>query len=98
MREREEVKGPLPGSPQLTLRDWKDKLFQHLEDREPQALAAVLPALNAHPNDPQILLMAVIAALFDEKPEQALRYLQRFTKRFVPLGLEDQLLKVVALA
>ena len=98
MNEHGKLPEPLAGLPALTARAWKEQLFHHLNNRQPQALEATLAALNAYPQDPQILLMTVIAALLDEKPEAALRYLQRFTKRFTPAGLEEQLLKAVALA
>jgi superfamily II DNA or RNA helicase len=77
---------------------WKEKITAHIRGRAPDALLTVIPAHNAHPTDPEILLLTVIAALRDERPDQALRYLHRFTKRFVPLGVEDQLLRAVALA
>ena len=46
----------------------KRELSVHLANRKPEALNAVLPALNAHPNDAELLLMAVTAALLDELP------------------------------
>ena len=92
---------PSPDSapaPPGDLATWKAKLSAHIGSRHPDALSVALPALNAHPADPEILLLATIAALLDERPEQSLRYLQRFTKRFTPLAAEDQLLRAVALA
>ena len=76
----------------------KRELFDHLANRKPEALNAVLPVLNAHPTDAELLLMAVTAALLDALPQAALRYLQRFTKRFVPFAAEHQLLRAIALA
>ena len=76
----------------------KRELFDHLTNRKPEALNAVLPVLNAHPSDAALLLMAVTAALLDELPQPALRYLNRFTKRFVPFAVEHQLLRAIALA
>ena len=76
----------------------KKALMTHLARRQPQALQAALPVLNAAPTDADVLLMAAIAALLDERPEQSLRYLQRFTKRYSPLAAEDQLLCLIALA
>jgi hypothetical protein len=87
----------LPGSPD-TLEGWKAKLYAHIGSREPDALQAVLPALQEYPTDAEILLLAAIAALLDERPEQSARYLHRFTKRYVPFAVEDQLLRAVALA
>src|SRR5688572_16623783 len=92
-----DLSGMSAGSP-LDDQDLKDRLFDHLQRRNPGALEVAVPALNASPHDPEILLMTVIAALLDARPQAALRYLQRFTKRFVPYGREDQLLKAVALA
>src|SRR5439155_15055024 len=88
---------PLPSAPD-DLAVWKAKLFAHIGGRQPNALQTVLPALQAHPTDPELLLLAVIAGLLDERPEQSLRYLQRFTKRYVPFTVEDQLLRAIALA
>src|SRR5919108_4065077 len=76
----------------------KRELFAYLSNRKPEALQAVLPVLNAHPTDAELLLLAVTAALLDELPQLALRYLHRFTKRFVPFAAEHQLLRAIALA
>jgi superfamily II DNA or RNA helicase len=88
---------PLPSAPD-DLAVWKTQLFAHIGGRQPNALQTVLPALQAYPTDPELLLLAVIAGLLDERPEQSLRYLQRFTKRYVPFTVEDQLLRAIALA
>src|SRR5574341_1112371 len=85
------------GAP-VDLETQKRELFNHLANRKPEALNAVLPVLNAHTTDAELLLMAVTAALLDERPQPALRYLQRFTKRFVPFAAEHQLLRSSALA
>ena len=77
---------------------WKAQVISHLSTRQPEALQAVLPALQAHPTDPEILLMAVLAGLLDERPEHSLRYLPRFTKRYAPFSVEDHLLRAIALA
>ena len=91
-----------PGKPSPSAPDdlgvWKTQLFAHIGGRQPNALQTVLPALQAHPTDPELLLLAVIAGLLDERPEQSLRYLQRFTKRYVSFTVEDQLLRAIALA
>ena len=62
------------------------------------AVQAALPALNAYPNDPEVLLMTVTAALIDRKPDHALRFLHRFTRKWQSLEYEDQLLRAIALA
>ncbi len=77
---------------------WKAQVISHLSTRQPEASQAVLPALQAHPTDPEILLMAVLAGLLDERPEHSLRYLPRFTKRYAPFSVEDHLLRAIALA
>ncbi|MBO0800902.1 MAG: DEAD/DEAH box helicase, partial [Blastocatellia bacterium] len=86
---------------QLVVSD-KDALRENLEDHiwalRPNALQAALPALNACPNDADVLLLTVIAALIDRKPDQALRFLHRFTKKWRPNAYEDKFLRAVALA
>jgi hypothetical protein len=76
----------------------KENLAKHVLDQLPNALQAALPALNAYPNDPGVLLLTVTAALIDRKPDQALRFLHRFTKNWQSLEYEDQLLRAIALA
>jgi len=73
-------------------------LVKHVLDQLPNALQAALPALNADPNDPGVLLLTVTAALIDRKPDQALRFLHRFTKNWQSREYEDQLLRAIALA
>jgi len=76
----------------------RENLVKHVLDQLPNALQAALPALNAYPNDPGVLLLTVTAALIDRKPDQALRFLHRFTKNWQSLEYEDQLLRAIALA
>jgi len=90
--------GAQTGPPVKSATAWKRELFEHLRERRPNALPAALPAINAYPTDAEILLLTVIAALLDEEPEHALRFLQRFSKRFLPTGVEDQTLRAIALA
>ncbi len=54
-------------------------------------------ALRAHPTDALILRMAATAALFDERPDRALIYLKRYSKRYVPNDT-NHLLHALALA
>lgn len=89
---------PNTPSPETTSQDLKQILFDRVISLDPQALQAALPALNALPNDPDVLLLCATAALLAEKPEHALRYVQRFTKHWQPRECEDQLLQIVALA
>src|ERR1051326_5891396 len=81
-----------------TARQWKEWLWLHIIGSEPDALSQAIPILGKFPNDSEVLLMTIIAALRDEKPQQALRYLERFLKKYEPLRREDVLLRVVALA
>jgi superfamily II DNA or RNA helicase len=76
----------------------RENLVKHVLDQLPNALQAALPALNAYPNDSRVLLLTVTAALIDRKPDQALRFLHRFTKNWQSLEYEDQLLRAIALA
>ena len=78
--------------------EWKEKLYQHIGSHPPQALEAVLPALKAHPTDADMLLLAALASLLDERPEPSLQYLNRFAKRYVPFAAEEHLLRAIALA
>lgn len=73
-------------------------LVDHVTDQLPNALHAALPALNAYPKDPEVMLLTIIAALMDGKPDQALRFLRRFTKNWRARADEDQLLRAIALA
>src|SRR5215475_2777459 len=76
----------------------KSNLIEHLQNSRQDALPVALPALNANPQDPEVLLLTIIAALFDKKPDHALRFLQRFQKKWVPLKAEVQLLRAIAFA
>jgi SNF2 family DNA or RNA helicase len=76
----------------------RENLVKHVLDQLPNALQAALPALNAYPNDPEVLLLTVTAALIDRKPDQALRFLHRFTRKWQSLEYGDQLLRAIALA
>lgn len=72
----------------------KERVF----NQEPDALQSALPALNAFPHDAEVLLLTILAALMDKKPDQALRFLHRFTKTWQARENEDQLLRAIALA
>ena len=73
-------------------------LHQHLLNQQPNALEAALPILNANPKSPDVMLMTIMAALSDQRPEHALRYLQRFNKTWRQSGGEADLLRAIALA
>jgi SNF2 family DNA or RNA helicase len=76
---------------------WRN-MVNHVLDQLPNALQAALPALNAFPNSVEALLFTIMAALMDGKPDQALRFLHRYTKNWQSHAHEDQLLRVIALA
>ncbi len=87
--------GDTPGDPTR----WITAISNILED--PHFSGAYLPqveeALRACPADPVILLMAATAALLDERPDRALMYLKRYSKRFIP-NETNHLLHALALA
>ncbi len=87
--------GQSPASDQNTL---KANLKNHVINQEPNALQIALPALNAFPHDPEVLLLTIVAALMDEKADHALRFLHRFSKNWVAREFEGQLLRAIALA
>src|SRR5262245_58218294 len=73
-------------------------LLEAVARRQENALQHALPALNANPSDPAVLLLTIMAALLDQKPQHALRYLQRFTKNWQPYYAEAELLRSIAMA
>ena len=87
--------GDPPGGPDA----WVDILSEAFEDRRRDE--AFLPlaedAVRACPGDAVILCMAATAALLDERPDRALVFLKRLSKRFVPTST-DYLLQALALA
>ncbi len=76
----------------------KRHLLERLDRRDGEALGEAQAALQSHPSDPELLLMATLAALFAERPELTLRYEHRFSKRFRPIEAEGALLRAIALA
>jgi len=48
-----------------------------------EALSKMRPALAEYPKDPDLLLMAAMAAVLAERPDQSLVYQKRFRKHFV---------------
>jgi superfamily II DNA or RNA helicase len=77
--------------------DWK-RLREGIVRQDGKILGEVQSALQSHPSDPELLLMAALAALFAERPDLSLRYEHRFSKRFVPREAEGYLLRAIALA
>jgi superfamily II DNA or RNA helicase len=76
----------------------KRRLLERINRREGGALGEAQAALQSHPSDPELLLMAALVALFAERPELSLRYEHRFSKRFRPIEAEGALLRAIALA
>ena len=75
-----------------------DRLSNDIDFGKPEALAEALALLSRFPQDPQLLVLTVVAFLRNEKPRDALRYLDRFRKRFRMIKREDVILRVIALA
>jgi hypothetical protein len=78
--------------------DWKRRLRERIVRRDGEMLGEVQSARQSHPSDPELLLMAALAALFAERPDLSLRYEHRFSKRFMPIEAEGHLLRAIALA
>ncbi len=76
----------------------KRHLLERIVRREGEMLSEAQAALQSHPSDPELLLMAALTALFAERPELSLRYEHRFSKRFRPIEAEGYLLRAIALA
>lgn len=76
----------------------KRRLLERIVRRDGEMLGEAQAALQAHPSDPELLLMVALAALFAERPELSLRYEHRFSKRFRPIEAEGHLLRAIALA
>jgi superfamily II DNA or RNA helicase len=78
---------------------WYEKLSDAFAD--PDRTSGFLPlaedALHAHPGDGGILCFAATAALLDQRPDRALVFLKRFSKRYVLSGTYH-LLSALALA
>ncbi len=80
------------------LESLKRYLLERIVRRDGEMLGEAQAALQSHPSDPELLLMAALAALFAERPELSLRYEHRFAKRFRPIAAEGHLLRASALA
>jgi hypothetical protein len=64
---------------------------------QPSLLNEAEAAISALPTDPEVLLLAALAALVVRRPERAQAFLKRFVKRFVA-GKPVTLLSALALA
>ena len=74
-----------------------DRLRDALACRSPQAREVAEEGLRFWPADPDLLLLAALAALAIDLPERALSLLKRYGKRYVP-GKPVTLLTGLALA
>jgi superfamily II DNA or RNA helicase len=89
---------PFGGAPDESA-EWDKRLRDAFA--KPEMKSAFLPlaeeALSAFPGDPYILCLAATAALLDQRPERALVFLKRYSKRYVPTAT-NHLLDALALA
>jgi len=76
---------------------WIDRLRDALASRPSQAREVAEEGLRFCPADPELLLLASLAALAMDLPERALSLLKRYGKRYVP-GKPVTLLMSLALA
>lgn len=85
--------------PDRSAADWVDALDALFADdsRHSDFLPLAEAAVRACPGDAVILCLATTAALLDARPERALVFLKRLSKRFEPT-ITDHLLRALALA
>jgi superfamily II DNA or RNA helicase len=86
-----------PGAESEARDRWMDSLRDALASRSPQAREVAEHGLRFWPADPELLLLAALAALATDLPERALSLLKRYGKRYVP-GKPVTLLMGLALA
>jgi superfamily II DNA or RNA helicase len=83
MNDREDLlygEPPIPEAPA----DLKEPIFEHIRNRLPDPLSAVKPLLLSYPTDPDMLILAALAALLEERPDQSLTYQKRLKRRYFP--------------
>lgn len=73
----------------------RDRLKVQVSALDPEALQSALPAMNALPDDGEVVLLSIIAALLANKPEHALRFLQRLRKYWTPIDVIDDLMLAI---
>jgi superfamily II DNA or RNA helicase len=71
---------PIPEAPAIL----KEPIFEHIRNRLPEPLSVVKALLVSYPADPELLILAALAALLEERPDQSLTYQKRFKRRYVP--------------
>jgi superfamily II DNA or RNA helicase len=76
---------------------WVERLRDALAERSPEIRGIAEKAVRACPADPELLLLAALAAMAASQPERALALLKRYQKRFAP-GKPTVLLRALALA
>ena len=76
---------------------WFERLRDAMAERSPEARGVAEQAVRACPTDPELLLLAALAAMAASQPERALALLKRYQKRFAP-GKPITLLTALALA
>jgi len=88
----------LPVEPSGDADVWVDRLSNAFADtsRDRSFLAMAETAVDACPNDPNVLTLAATAALLDKRPERALVFLKRISKRYTATPT-DRLLQALAL-
>ena len=65
--------------------DWIDMIDSRLFDRRSQPLDCALKALDAYPGEGMVLEYAAFAALVEERPDLALRFLKRLMRYYLPM-------------
>ncbi|MFZ0258194.1 MAG: SNF2-related protein [Gammaproteobacteria bacterium] len=78
-------------------RGWIEAIYAAFASQDTDPLTVADQAVRDCPDDGNLLHLAAIAALVDERPDRCLRYLKRYSKRFYT-DRRDQLLRALALA
>ncbi len=88
----------LPVEPSGDADLWLDRLSAAFADTgcDRGFLAIAEAAVDACPGDPNVLILAAMAAILDERPERALVFLKRISKRYIATPTE-RLLQALAL-
>ena len=84
---------PVPDEPG----SWVDRVRDALGERSGDALAIAEEGLRHCPGEPELLLLAALAALSQDLPDRCLAFIKRYRKRYAA-GKADILLTALALA
>ncbi len=78
----------------LTPEDWVDDIDRRLYDRSQRPLECAMKALESYPDDGELLEYAAFAALVEEKPDLALRFIKKLGRyyEFLPSTMACQAL------